>query len=114
LQVGMRLTACNGESLNKGDYDEGMAILKTAVRNISERNPVTIRFQGYDDMLDPTIEEKRMEDLYPDASSSLEDHPLLSKPVFAKYKDDKKFQKLCQDLISDPKKLSAFLQRKDL
>lgn len=114
LQVGMRLTACNGESLNKVDYDEGMAILKTAVRNISVRNPVTIRFQGYDDMLDPTIEEKRMEDLYPDASSSLEDHPLLSKPVFAKYKDDKKFQKLCQDLISDPKKLSAFLQRKDL
>jgi len=113
LRVGMRLTACNAESLNNVAYDEAMAILKTAVRNISEKNPVTIRFQGHDDMSeDPTIEEKRMEDLYPDASSSLVDHPMLAKPVFAKYKDDKNFQKLCQDLMTDPKKLDAFLKRK--
>lgn len=97
------------------DYNEGMAILKTAVRYVSEKNPLTIRFQGYHDSLeDPTIEEKRMEDLYPNASSSLVAHPMIGKPVFAKYKDDKKFQELCQDLITDPKKLNAFLQRKDL
>jgi len=117
LQVGMRLIACNGESLINVDYAKGMAIIKTAVKKISEKNPVTIRFQGCLDMLkEPANEEKRMEDLYPNAAvgTSLGDHPMVGKPVFAKYKDDEKFQKLCQELISDPKKLNEFLQRKDL
>jgi len=117
LKVGMTITTCNGKSLMNLKNGEGMAIITTAVGNISAKNPVTIRFEGNSELL-PEVksEEKKMEDLYPDANISLSvrEHPMLKNPEFAKYRDDEKFQMLCRELVSDPKKLNNFLKRKDL
>jgi len=117
LKVGMTITTCNGKSLMNLKNGEGMTIIMTAVGNISEKNPVTIRFEGNSEFL-PALksEENKMEDLYPDANISLSvrEHPMLKNPEFSKYRDDEKFQMLCRELVSDPKKLNNFLKRKDL
>jgi len=117
LKVGMTITTCNGKSLMNLKNGQGMTIIRTAVGNISEKKPVTIRFEGNSELL-PAVdsEEKKMEDLYPDANISLpvREHPMLKNPEFNKYRDDEKFQMLCWELVSDPKKLNEFLKRKDL
>lgn len=117
LKVGMTITTCNGKSLMNLNSGEGMTILRTAVGKISAENPVTIRFEGNSELLpEMKSKEQKMEDLYPDANISLSvrEHPMLKNPEFTKYRDDEKFQTLCRELISDPKKLNIFLGRKDL
>jgi len=117
LKVGMTITTCNGRSLVNLKSGEGATIIKTAVGNISAKNPVTIRFEGSSELpAEEKSEEKKIEDLYPDAKTSLSvrEHPMLKNPEFSKYRDDEKFQTLCQELISDRKKLNEFLRRKDL
>jgi len=117
LEVGMTITTCNGRSLVNLKNGGGTKIIKTAVENISAKNPVTIRFEGSSESPpEVTSEERKIEDLYPDAKTSLSvrEHPMLKNPEFSKYRDDEKFQTLCQELISDRKKLNEFLRRKDL
>jgi len=116
LKVGMIITTCNGRSLVNLKYGEGATIIKAAVGNISAKNPVTLRFEGSSEVPEVTSEDKNIEDLYPDAktSMSVREHPMLKNPELSKYRDDEKFQALCQELISDQKKLNEFLRRKDL
>lgn len=47
IQVGMSITECNGKSLTNVNYNNGLAIFKTAIKHISKKNPVTVRFRGY-------------------------------------------------------------------
>lgn len=117
LQVGMVLVACNGKSLKNMDSVKAMSILKNTLEDISESNPVIIRFEDKQ-FRESWLDEKHMDDLYPhtDANSALKlsEHPLLRDTGLGTYLNDVRFRKLCQELMLEPKKLNEFLKRKDL
>jgi len=118
LQVGMVLGACNGKSLKNMDSRKAMSILQAALQNVSENNPVIIRFEDGQQFRESWLDEKHMDDLYPhtEANSELKlsEHPLLRDTGLGTYLNDVRFRKLCQELILEPKKLNEFLKRKDL
>jgi len=121
LQVGMVLVACNEKSLKNMDSRKALSILQTALQDVSENNPVRIRFEDSKQFRESWLDEKQMDDLYPqyphtDFSSEmkLSEHPLLRDTGLGTFLNDVRFRKLCQELILEPKKLNEFLKRKDL
>jgi len=118
LQVGMVLVDCNGISLKNMDSRKAMSILQTALQDVSENNPVRIRFEDGQQFRESWLDEKHMDDLYPHTEANsemkLSEHPLLRDTGLGTYLNDARFRKLCQELILEPKKLNEFLRRKDL